>query len=183
MLCKSMPSTSRVAPRSPGPWIRTTMTSSKDSRPTVRRPQAGPGGGNRALVLRLMRARPSLDVAEMEASAVLETADSYRMKVVSHHCSMLASALAQSRTAPCDVRSVTARIRWRERGVSGRSRAFFARFVAARPIPRQRRGRSVRDSNPRCLIENQDASTASRTERSALSCVRRGIVITDSTAS
>ena len=45
----------------------------------------------------------------MEASAVLETADSYRMKVVSHHCSMLASAPAQSRTASCDGRNVAAK--------------------------------------------------------------------------
>ena len=63
MPCKSMPSTSREAPRSLGTWIRTTMTSAKGSRPTVRRSQAGPGGGSRALALRLMRARSSLDVA------------------------------------------------------------------------------------------------------------------------
>lgn len=41
MLCKSMPSTSRGAPR-------------------------GPDGGNRALALRLMKARPSLDVVGNE---------------------------------------------------------------------------------------------------------------------
>ena len=62
MPCKSMPSTSRGAPRGSGTWIRTTMTSSKDSRPNIRRSQNGPDGGSRALALRLMRARPSLDV-------------------------------------------------------------------------------------------------------------------------
>jgi hypothetical protein len=62
MLCKSMPSTSRGAPHGPGPWIRTTITSVKSSRPPVRRSQVSPDGGSCALAQRLMRARPSLDV-------------------------------------------------------------------------------------------------------------------------